>query len=142
MSGDVVLLVPDLTLSPFQWHISDFLCQNKDKSTGGEENGDGSTTKSLTSDEQTIISGPISALYTPPGESVCFDDLWISLFQKIGDLCIDARPPVRKSAGQTLFSALSAQGDLLKSSTWNTVLWKVGKLVEPVETMRYRNMVE
>ena len=106
--------------SPSQWHISDFLCQNKDKT--GEEG----KKEEVALPDQTVISGPISALYQSPGESVCFDDLWISLFQKIGDLCIDARPPVRKSAGQTLFSALSAQGDLLKSSTWNTVLWKVG----------------
>ena len=45
--------------------------------------------------------------------------------QRVGDLCIDVRPPVRKSAGQTLFSTLSAHGDLLKPRTWNIVLWKV-----------------
>jgi hypothetical protein len=42
-----------------------------------------------------------------------------------GDLCVDSRPAVRKSAGQTLFSTISAHGGLLHQPTWQAVLWQV-----------------
>ena len=54
-----------------------------------------------------------------------FDALWMCLFQRLGDLCVDSRPAVRKSAGQTLFSTVSAHGALLQQDTWRVVLWKV-----------------
>ena len=44
-----------------------------------------------------------------------------------GDLCVDSRPAVRKSAGQTLFSTISAHGGLLHQPTWQAVLWQVRK---------------
>jgi len=43
----------------------------------------------------------------------------------LGELCVDPRPAVRKSAGQTLFSTISAHGGLLENTTWYMVLWKV-----------------
>lgn len=54
-----------------------------------------------------------------------FDKLWMCLYARLGDLCVDPRPAVRKSAGQTLFSTISAHGSLLKQSTWQAVLWQV-----------------
>lgn len=42
-----------------------------------------------------------------------------------GELCIDDRPAVRKSAGQTLFSTIAAHGDLLDTNTWQAVVWQV-----------------
>lgn len=75
-----------------------------------------------------------------------FDKLWMCLYTKLGivsvlkfdngdtviiaiivagELCIDERPAVRKSAGQTLFSTIAAHGDLLQSSTWQAVVWQV-----------------
>lgn len=54
-----------------------------------------------------------------------FDSAWMCLYGKLGDLCVDPRPAVRKSAGQTLFSTISAHGGLLENATWYTVLWKV-----------------
>lgn len=47
------------------------------------------------------------------------------LFARLGDLCVDPRPAVRKSAGQTLFSTISAHGSLLNPPTWQAVLWQV-----------------
>jgi C-terminal region of Mon2 protein len=38
---------------------------------------------------------------------------------------VDSRPSVRKSAGQTLFSTLSAHGVLLRHPTLHAVLWQV-----------------
>lgn len=54
-----------------------------------------------------------------------FDRLWMCLFARLGELCVDLRPAVRKSAGQTLFSTISAHGNLLSSPTWQAVLWQV-----------------
>lgn len=54
-----------------------------------------------------------------------FDKLWMCLFARLGDLCVDPRPAVRKSAGQTLFSTITAHGSLLNPPTWQAVLWQV-----------------
>nr|CAH0104416.1 unnamed protein product [Daphnia galeata] len=54
-----------------------------------------------------------------------FDKLWMCLYTKLGELCIDERPAVRKSAGQTLFSTIAAHGDLLHHNTWQAVVWQV-----------------
>jgi len=54
-----------------------------------------------------------------------FDALWMDLYSRLSDLCVDQRPAVRKSAGQTLFSMIAAHGAMLEKSSWQTVLWKV-----------------
>lgn len=54
-----------------------------------------------------------------------FDKLWMCLYARLGELCVDSRPAVRKSAGQTLFSTISAHGGLLKQSTWQIMIWQV-----------------
>ncbi|KAM8890970.1 protein MON2 homolog isoform 2-T2 [Spinachia spinachia] len=54
-----------------------------------------------------------------------FDCLWLCLYAKLGELCVDPRPAVRKSAGQTLFSTIAAHGTLLQQPTWHIVVWKV-----------------
>ena len=54
------------------------------------------------------------------------DQLWMSVFSCLGELCVDYRPAVRKSAGQTLFSMLTTHGTLLRAETWPDILWKVG----------------
>ncbi|KAK1888516.1 Protein MON2 like [Dissostichus eleginoides] len=43
----------------------------------------------------------------------------------LGEMCVDPRPAVRKSAGQTLFSTIAAHGTLLQQPTWHIVVWKV-----------------
>uniref|UniRef100_UPI00358F2E5D protein MON2 homolog isoform X2 n=1 Tax=Myxine glutinosa TaxID=7769 RepID=UPI00358F2E5D len=54
-----------------------------------------------------------------------FDRLWLTLYSRLGKLCVDPRPAVRKSAGQTLFSTIGVHGILLCQHTWQTVLWQV-----------------
>lgn len=54
-----------------------------------------------------------------------FDKLWMCLYARLGELCVDTRPAVRKSAGQTLFSTISAHGTLLRQPTWQVLLWQV-----------------
>ena len=60
------------------------------------------------------------------------DRMWMALYSKMGELCVDPRPAVRKSAGQTLFSTISAHGSLLDKVTWYTVLWQVRKRLDHI----------
>lgn len=45
------------------------------------------------------------------------DALWVKLFACLAELCVDPRPAVRKSAGQTLFSMMSAHGSFRRRFT-------------------------
>ncbi|XP_064632193.1 protein MON2 homolog isoform X2 [Lineus longissimus] len=92
-----------LTAIGLLWNISDYFYQNQDKIKANLEAEEGTNNKDM-----------------PP-----FDNLWMCLYAKLGDLCVDPRPAVRKSAGQTLFSTIGAHGSLLQQKTWQTVLWQV-----------------
>ena len=43
-------------------------------------------------------------------------NLWLCLYSSIGQLCVDGRPEIRKSAGQTLFGTISAHGQSLQQA--------------------------
>ncbi|KAK2183610.1 hypothetical protein NP493_305g02026 [Ridgeia piscesae] len=95
-----------LTAIGLLWNISDYFSQNHERIVGelaGEPGG-----------------GSEGELTLPP-----YDALWMSVFLRLGELCVDQRPAVRKSAGQTLFSTITTHGALLQPHTWQTVLWKV-----------------
>lgn len=109
-----------LTAVGLLWNISDFLNQNRVAIKEALEKEESQVVES-TRDEPAL---PVS------------DRLWMALYSKMGELCVDPRPAVRKSAGQTLFSTISAHGSLLEKVTWYTVLWQVlFPLLERVKTM-------
>ncbi|XP_055882628.1 protein MON2 homolog isoform X4 [Biomphalaria glabrata] len=100
-----------LTAIGLLWNISDFFFQNRQ----------------VIKQELDSLAQPASAVNgnessKSPGP---FDALWMCLFSQLGELCVDSRPAVRKSAGQTLFSTISAHGSLLQHQTWHNVLWQV-----------------
>ena len=97
-----------LTAVGLLWNLSDYFYQNQ------------ATLK------DSIVAEP-KVLPDLPGyrEMSVFDKLWMCLFSRLGDLCLDPRPATRKSAGQTLFSTIAAHGALLHTSTWQAVLWQV-----------------
>ncbi len=120
----------------FQWNISDYFYQNRE------------ILRSSLSEEKKKVFPDF------PGvpNMAAFDKLWMCLYTKlgkdsayancgfgrvfeyfyllaIGELCIDERPAVRKSAGQTLFSTIAAHGDLLHHNTWQAVVWQVKLLL-------------
>nr|CAH7751143.1 unnamed protein product [Callosobruchus chinensis] len=97
-----------LTAVGLMWNISDYLHQNQ-----------GKLSQTLTDDNTVLPDFP----GTPNMPS--FDKLWMCLYARLGELCVDHRPAVRKSAGQTLFSTISAHGGLLKQPTWQAILWQV-----------------
>lgn len=103
---EFTLIVKNYSL--LQWNISDYFNQNQDK-----------LSQTVTDDQSVLPDFP----GTP--NMPHFDKLWMCLFARLGDLCVDPRPAVRKSAGQTLFSTITAHGSLLNPPTWQAVLWQV-----------------
>ncbi|CAL1538550.1 unnamed protein product, partial [Lymnaea stagnalis] len=102
-----------LTAIGLLWNISDFFFQNRQRIKQELD---------TTSDNgQAVGAASADAVKVPPA----FDALWMCLFSQLGELCVDSRPAVRKSAGQTLFSTISAHGALLLHQTWHNVLWQV-----------------
>ncbi|XP_061394820.1 protein MON2 homolog [Musca vetustissima] len=97
-----------LTAIGLMWNISDFFNQNQDKLMSAQV------------DDSTILPDFPGTVKMPQ-----FDKLWMCLYAKLGELCVDSRPAVRKSAGQTLFSTISAHGSLLNPPTWQALVWQV-----------------
>ncbi|XP_063303222.1 protein MON2 homolog isoform X5 [Pelobates fuscus] len=106
-----------LTSIGLLWNISDYFFQR------------GETIEKELNREEDILQRQAKekgvALNRPFHPAPPFDCLWLCLYAKLGELCVDTRPAVRKSAGQTLFSTIGAHGTLLQHATWHTVIWKV-----------------
>ncbi|CAG9855474.1 unnamed protein product [Phyllotreta striolata] len=97
-----------LTAVGLMWNISDYFHQNQSKLS------------QVSTEDNTVLPDFPGTLNMPS-----FDKLWMCLYARLGELCVDSRPAVRKSAGQTLFSTISAHGSLLKPPTWQVLLWQV-----------------
>lgn len=97
-----------LTAVGLMWNISDYFNQNQDRLSQN------------VGDEASVLPDFPHTLNMPH-----FDKLWMCLYARLGDLCVDPRPAVRKSAGQTLFSTITAHGNLLNPPTWQAVMWQV-----------------
>ncbi|KAJ8373865.1 hypothetical protein SKAU_G00044450 [Synaphobranchus kaupii] len=106
-----------LTSIGLLWNISDYFYQRGD-TIEQELNREEAALEKQAREKGVALNRPFHP--APP-----FDCLWLCLYAKLGELCVDPRPAVRKSAGQTLFSTISAHGTLLQPSTWHTVVWKV-----------------
>ncbi|XP_032446540.1 protein MON2 homolog isoform X1 [Xiphophorus hellerii] len=106
-----------LTSIGLLWNISDYFFQR------GE-----AITQELEREEEALQKQALEmgeTLNRPFHPAPPFDCLWLCLYAKLGELCVDPRPAVRKSAGQTLFSTIAAHGTLLQQPTWHIVVWKV-----------------
>uniref|UniRef100_T2MA63 Protein MON2 homolog n=1 Tax=Hydra vulgaris TaxID=6087 RepID=T2MA63_HYDVU len=117
-----------LTAVGLLWNLSDFLYQNRASLKHELEKYVICQPELTQHKEANGLISPIQNkdLYPSLDNAVSpFDSAWMSLYSKLGELCVDPRPAVRKSAGQTLFSTISAHGGLLENATWYSVLWKV-----------------
>lgn len=110
-------LMPTTSLFPPQWNISDYFFQRGEAITQELEREEAALQKQAQEKGETL-NRPFHP--APP-----FDCLWLCLYAKLGELCVDPRPAVRKSAGQTMFSTIAAHGTLLQQPTWHIVVWKV-----------------
>uniref|UniRef100_A0A3Q2YK08 Protein MON2 homolog n=1 Tax=Hippocampus comes TaxID=109280 RepID=A0A3Q2YK08_HIPCM len=106
-----------LTSIGLLWNISDYFFQRGEAITQELERDEEAQQKQAREKGETL-NRPFHP--APP-----FDCLWLCLYAKLGELCVDPRPAVRKSAGQTLFSTIAAHGTLLHQPTWHIVVWKV-----------------
>ncbi|XP_051026852.1 protein MON2 homolog isoform X2 [Acomys russatus] len=106
-----------LTSIGLLWNISDYFFQ-RGETIEKELNKEEAVQQKQAEEKGVSLNRPFHP--APP-----FDCLWLCLYAKLGELCVDPRPAVRKSAGQTLFSTIGAHGTLLQHSTWHTVIWKV-----------------
>uniref|UniRef100_A0A7N8XF68 Protein MON2 homolog n=1 Tax=Mastacembelus armatus TaxID=205130 RepID=A0A7N8XF68_9TELE len=106
-----------LTSIGLLWNISDYFFQRGEAITQELEKEEEALQKQAQEKGETL-NRPFHP--APP-----FDCLWLCLYAKLGELCVDPRPAVRKSAGQTLFSTIAAHGTLLQQPTWHIVVWKV-----------------
>ncbi|XP_024592342.1 protein MON2 homolog isoform X3 [Neophocaena asiaeorientalis asiaeorientalis] len=106
-----------LTSIGLLWNISDYFFQ-RGETIEKELNNEEAAQQKQAEEKGVVLNRPFHP--APP-----FDCLWLCLYAKLGELCVDPRPAVRKSAGQTLFSTIGAHGTLLQPSTWHTVIWKV-----------------
>nr|XP_040019521.1 protein MON2 homolog [Gasterosteus aculeatus aculeatus] len=106
-----------LTSIGLLWNISDYFFQRGEAIIQELEREEAALQKQAQEKGETL-NRPFHP--APP-----FDCLWLCLYAKLGELCVDPRPAVRKSAGQTLFSTIAAHGTLLEQPTWHIVVWKV-----------------
>ncbi|ELW61971.1 Protein MON2 like protein [Tupaia chinensis] len=106
-----------LTSIGLLWNISDYFFQ-RGETIEKDLNKEEAAQQKQAEEKGLVLNRPFHP--APP-----FDCLWLCLYAKLGELCVDPRPAVRKSAGQTLFSTIGAHGTLLQHSTWHTVIWKV-----------------
>ena len=97
----------------FQWNISDHFYQQRE--TIARE-----------------LDAVVDELAWRSDDFPAFDALWMCIYARLADLCVDSRPAVRKSAGQSLFSMLAAHGDLLQRRTWQSVLSQVGSVLAQI----------
>ncbi|XP_041965197.1 protein MON2 homolog isoform X2 [Alosa sapidissima] len=106
-----------LTSIGLLWNISDYFFQRGEAITEELEQEE-----ALLQKQAQEKGEPLNRPFHPAPP---FDCLWLCLYAKLGELCVDPRPAVRKSAGQTLFSTVNAHGTLLQQPTWHIVVWKV-----------------
>lgn len=105
-----------LTAIVLLWNISDYMFQNSESLD--EE------IKKLTLDEnQKAEKANKNDL---PVEMESIESVWMVLYSRLGQLCVDPRPAVRKSAGQTLFCTISSHGSVLSVDLhWKDLVWNV-----------------
>ncbi|XP_030626917.1 protein MON2 homolog isoform X1 [Chanos chanos] len=106
-----------LTSIGLLWNISDYFFQRGEAITEELEKEEAILEKQAQEKGE-----PLNRPFHPAPP---FDCLWLCLYAKLGELCVDPRPAVRKSAGQTMFSTIAAHGTLLQQPTWHIVVWKV-----------------
>lgn len=105
-----------LTAIGLLWNVADHLYQNK---------------KNIEQEKFEFVSEKdapnLAFIYESVRQSNLsdYDSIWMALFSRLSEICIDPRPAIRKSACQTLFATITTHGDVLELSTWQAVLWQI-----------------
>lgn len=97
-----------LTAVVLLWNISDYMFQNSES----------------LNEEIIKLGNKTSKDEVAKIESI--ESVWMVLYSQLGHLCVDPRPAVRKSAGQTLFCTISSHGSVLSVDLhWKDLVWNV-----------------
>ena len=128
------------------WNLADYFYQNWDRINNVDHSKPTGNEKFLPLPPGSIsdtISGPVVRFLQSNKllqiDQKCpltwGDNIWMTLFLSLGQLCVDERSTVRRSAAQSLFATLDAHGQLLsKPESWSYVFWE---LIHPlVEEMK------
>ncbi|KAI6230234.1 Protein MON2-like protein [Aphelenchoides fujianensis] len=65
-------------------------------------------------------------------EAAQVEQMWLVLYNCLSELCVDPRPPIRKSACDTLLQTVAAHGHLLNTRTWSQLVWKAVQILFPM----------
>ena len=132
-----------LTAIVLLWNISDYMFQNIDrlneelaKNTGQQFIEEKLLNLNLSSNNNNSINSSVdfsvSASSIGANEStetvaaVTIESIWMVLYSRLGQLCVDGRPAIRKSACQTLFCTISSHGSALSiDQHWISLVWRV-----------------
>lgn len=127
-----------LTAVVLLWNISDYMFQNserlsdelkKQRDALKNENEEFDENKYLLNDEPPALKTlDDSESFTCSPYNI--ESIWMVLYSRLGQLCVDSRPAVRKSACQTLFCTISSHGSILNSADsslthWRQLVWRV-----------------
>lgn len=105
-----------LTAIGLLWNVADHLHQNRETIQNG---------KFDLSNESDAPNLAFIYEFFKQSDSSTYDLIWMALFSKLSEICIDPRPAIRKSACQTLFATITTHGDLLEAQTWHAIPWQI-----------------
>lgn len=105
-----------LTAIGLLWNVADYLHQNKQKM----ENE-----KLAFNNEKDAPNLAFIYEFVRQSDLHNYDSIWMALFAKLSEICVDPRPAIRKSACQTLFATITTHGNILELRTWQAVLWQI-----------------
>ena len=125
------------------WNLADYFYQNWDRINSLDHSKQTEFTPLSSGSVSDTISGPVVRFLLSNTlvqmDHKCplswGDSIWMTLFLSLGQLCVDDRSTVRRSAAQSLFATLDAHGQLLsKPESWSYVFWE---LIHPlIEEMK------
>lgn len=105
-----------LTAIGLLWNVADYLNQNRQMIQ--------SQVLKLSNEEDAPNLKFIYEYVCQTNNSL-YESIWMALFAKLSEICVDPRPAIRKSACQTLFATLTTHGDILAILTWQSILWQI-----------------
>ena len=91
-----------LTAIVLLWNISDYMFRNNDS-----------------------LAAQFTALNETTENTATLETTWMVYYSSLGELCVNMRPAMRKSASQTLFCTIASHGAVLSEKYWQDLVWCV-----------------
>lgn len=91
-----------LTAIVLLWNISDYMFRNNDS-----------------------LAKEFKAMNEATENVITLETTWMVYYSSLGELCVNMRPAMRKSASQTLFCTIASHGAVLSDKYWQDLVWCV-----------------